>query len=77
MQLRRNKNWKERSPDELKVYLSNRGVDLTEIDSEEYLGEILGIKPIETSTEINLIKPHGRDLSAGELLIATRSESKI
>ena len=76
-EIKENKNWKERSPDELKVYLSKRGVDLTEIDSEEYLGEMLGIKPIKTSTEINLIKPNGRDLSTGKLLIATGSESNI
>ncbi|MEE2923648.1 MAG: hypothetical protein VX619_02605 [bacterium] len=68
IEIKENKNWKERSPKDLKVYLSERGVELTEINSEDYLGEILGSKSTNPSSGINLLRPEGRDLSAGELL---------
>ncbi len=66
-ELQKSEDWKELSPKDLKVYLSERGVELTKIDSVQYLGEILGGQPSKSVNELNLLRPEGRDLSAGSL----------
>lgn len=60
--LQKPKVWRERSSGELKTYLSQRGVDMMEVDSERYLREIMGdpdfsVKPLNSllqSTTIDL-----------------------
>ena len=61
------RDWRERSPKDLKIYLSERGVDLTTINSEQYLGELLGSEPSRPVSKVNLIRPEGRDLSETSL----------
>ncbi len=70
-ELQKSDDWKERSPKDLKVYLSERGVELTKIDSVQYLGEILGGQSSKSVNKLNLLRPEGRDLSAGSLVDTT------
>lgn len=57
--------WKERSSKDLKNYLSERGVDMMEVNSEEYVQEILGAKNEAPKSSANFLRPNDRDLSAG------------
>lgn len=56
----RPKVWRERSSGELKTYLSQRGVDMMEVDSERYLREIMGdpdfsVKPLNRLSKATTI----------------------